>query len=115
MYIIQSRARKTTGHDKFLPKKLVKLSQASSAPEDSLLTPVCWNVRSVNNKVDNIMSFAVDRDIPVLFLIETWLTDGQNSVTATIESYGYNISFTKLGTVINQENHEVQHWSMSKD
>ena len=37
------------------------------------------------------MSFAVDRDIPILFLIETWLTDEQNSVTATINSYGDNI------------------------
>lgn len=37
------------------------------------------------------MSFAVDRNIPILFLIETWLTDENNSITATIKSYGYNI------------------------
>ena len=53
--------------------------------------PMCWNVRSINNKVDNTMSLAVDRDTPLLFLTETWLTDDSNSITARIKSYGYKI------------------------
>ena len=37
------------------------------------------------------MSIAIDRDTPLLFLSETWLTDDRNSTTAKIKSYGYNI------------------------
>lgn len=37
------------------------------------------------------MSFAVDRNTPVFFLSETWLTEGRNSVTAAIKTYGYKI------------------------
>ena len=48
-------------------------------------------MRSINNKVDNVMSFVTDNDIAVFFITETWLTDMNNHTTATIKSYGFNI------------------------
>ena len=37
------------------------------------------------------MSYAVDNDIAIFFVTETWLTDNNNSTTASIKSFGYNI------------------------
>ena len=37
------------------------------------------------------MSLAADRNTPILFLMETWLTEGNNATTAAIKSYGYRI------------------------
>ena len=40
------------------------------------------------------MGFITDNSIAVCFLTETWLTDANNNVTATIKSYGFNIVHT---------------------
>ena len=53
-------------------KKLNKLHQEST--NSTVVHPICWNVRSINNKVDNIMSLAIDRNMSILFLTETWLS-----------------------------------------
>ena len=50
-----------------------------------------WNVRSLNNKVDRILAFASDRDISLLFIQETWLTDANNHTTAVIKSHGFKV------------------------
>jgi len=50
-----------------------------------------WNVRSLNNKVDRILAFAFDRDISLLFIQETWLTDANNHTTAVIKSHGFKV------------------------
>ena len=52
---------------------------------------MCWNVRSINNKVDKVLDYIIAKNISLFFVTETWLTDNNNHTTATIKSYGYNI------------------------
>ena len=56
-----------------------------------ILKACCWNVRSLNNKVDKVMNYLVDNKISVSFLTETWLTDDKNHITSTIKSYGFKL------------------------
>ena len=53
-----------------------------------------WNVRSLNNKVEDVMNFLDDNDISILFVTETWLTDQKNNTTAQIKNHGYRIYHT---------------------
>ena len=55
------------------------------------LLSCCWNVRSLNNKADSVLTFLEDKNISVLFVTETWLTSLKNDVTAVIKSHGYSI------------------------
>ena len=50
-----------------------------------------WNVRSLNNKINQVMNFLVDNNIIILFVTETWLTDQNNNTTAQIKDHGYKI------------------------
>ena len=51
----------------------------------------CWNVRSLNNKIQSVMDFLSDQSISLLFVTETWMTSMNNDVTATVKSYGFNM------------------------
>ena len=59
-----------------------------------------WNVRSINNKVNNVMALVSDRDIDLIFISETWLTETHNNITATIRDHGYNIHHFHRGNRI---------------
>ena len=50
-----------------------------------------WNVRSLNEKLTNIMEHILDRQSDVVFLTETWLQSEKNSITAEIKTYGYQL------------------------
>ncbi|KAL5261656.1 hypothetical protein ACHWQZ_G007376 [Mnemiopsis leidyi] len=50
-----------------------------------------WNVRSLNNKIEQVMNFLQDNDMAILFVTETWLTDQHNNTTAQIRDHGYKI------------------------
>ena len=50
-----------------------------------------WNVRSINNKVNDVLDFALANDVSLFFVQETWLTDVNNHSTALIKSHGYKI------------------------
>jgi exonuclease III len=50
-----------------------------------------WNVRSLNNKCDDVMILLQDSNIDIALITETWLTEQCNNTTATIKSYGYSI------------------------
>ena len=50
-----------------------------------------WNVRSLNNKVDQVLEYALDKNISILFIQETWLTDSNNHTTACIKAHGFKI------------------------
>ena len=50
-----------------------------------------WNVRSVNNKLPDIMEHILDLDSDVVFVTETWLESDNNAVTAEIKTYGYQL------------------------
>ena len=45
-----------------------------------------WNVCSLNNKIDEIMT-VLESD--VIFISETWMKSQNNKTTATIKDYGY--------------------------
>jgi exonuclease III len=52
---------------------------------------VVWNVRSLNNKCDDVMIYLQDNNVDIAFISETWLTEQCNNTTSTIKSYGYSI------------------------
>ena len=52
---------------------------------------VAWNVRSICNKVELIMSTLIDNDAHLAFISETWFSSLSNSITAQIKSYGYDL------------------------
>lgn len=53
---------------------------------------VCWNVRSLNNKTEDVMIFLTDNNIDIGLISETWLTDYINPTTSVIKEFGYNIT-----------------------
>ena len=50
----------------------------------------CWNLRSLNNKIQSVTDFLSDRSISLLFVTETWMTS-MNNVTATTKLYGFSM------------------------
>ena len=50
-----------------------------------------WNVRSLNNKLPDVMEHILDRESDIIFLTETWLQTDTNSITAEIKTYGYKL------------------------
>ena len=50
-----------------------------------------WNVRSLNNKVEDVMEFVNDNDVSMFLIQETWLTDANNHTTAIVRANGFNI------------------------
>ena len=50
-----------------------------------------WNVRSLNNKVNEIMDFVETHGISLFFVQETWLTEMNNHTTAIIKAHGFDI------------------------
>ena len=88
MSCAQSRTIKTQKDHSFLSKKIVGNTETNSVSFNFLL----FNSRSLNNKVDNVMSSLIsDKKVDIAAITETWLTDNSNSTTATIKSYGYLI------------------------
>ena len=59
--------------------------------EESVFRCSLWNVRSLNNKLAEIMEYLVDREADVVFLTETWLQSDKNNITAEIKTYGYKL------------------------
>ena len=63
------------------------------------LSCLLWNVRSLNNKVLDVMSYLDDKCIDIFFVTETWLIDDNNAQTSLIrESSCYNIFHTARKT-----------------
>jgi exonuclease III len=58
---------------------------------ESTLRCSLWNVRSINNKLAELMEHLVDRESDIVFLTETWLQCDTNSITAEIKTYGYKL------------------------
>ena len=54
---------------------------------------LCWNVRSINNKTNEIMDYVLNNSIKLFFVSETWLTDMNNHTTAIIKSYSFEIKY----------------------
>ena len=48
-------------------------------------------MRSINNKVEQVMDYLEDNNISIHFITETWLTDAHNNITAAIKSHGYKL------------------------
>ena len=67
-------------------------SPDSDSISSSQIKCLCWNPRSINNKVDNLMQYVINNNITIFFITETWLTESNNHTTAVIKSYGYKIS-----------------------
>ena len=72
-------------------KKLVGPSLKSIGPSSVSLQCLSWNVRSLNNKVDEVLEYATDNKICILFIQETWLTDSNNHTTACIKAHGFKV------------------------
>ena len=53
---------------------------------------VVWNVQSLCNKVDEVISVFSDNDIDFGFVCETWLSSQENNITSILRSAGYNIA-----------------------
>ena len=60
----------------------------------SSLQCLSWNVRSMNNKVSEVMSFISDQSASFFFVSETWIDAQTNNTTHNIKSFGYNIVHT---------------------
>ena len=58
---------------------------------DNILCFLLYNPRSINNKVDSLMSFLYDKNVDIAAICETWITDQNNPTTSAIKSYGYSI------------------------
>ena len=73
--------------------KIFKPERNRSHKSDINKTIKCalWNVWSLNNKLLDIMEHILDLDPDVVFLTETWLESDNNSVTAEIKTYGYQL------------------------
>lgn len=50
-----------------------------------------WNVQSLVNKVDDVLSVCVDNGIDFGLFQETWFSSQSNATTAVIRNAGYNI------------------------
>lgn len=53
---------------------------------------MAWNVQSLCNKVDEVMSIMSDNQIQLAFISETWFSHRNNTITSRIKSGGYNIA-----------------------
>lgn len=47
------------------------------------------------NKCTEVMEHIIDSESDVIFVTETWMPDDINDITATIKSYGYNLSHNR--------------------
>ena len=56
-----------------------------------------WNVQSICNKVDEVISILSDNGVVLAFFSETWFSTQKNTITALLKSAGFNIvhSFRK--------------------
>ena len=50
-----------------------------------------FNPRSLNNKIMLLMNAILDHSVDIAAICETWLTDVNNPITATIKSMGFSI------------------------
>ena len=57
----------------------------------ALLNCLSWNVRSANNKIEDIMDHLIDNDISLAFIQETWMKEQNSHTTAIIKAKGYNL------------------------
>ena len=62
-----------------------------SSKKELKIKCLSWNVRSINNKVNDVLNFAFTHNVSLLFVQETWLTDMNNHTTALIKSHGFKI------------------------
>ena len=50
-----------------------------------------WNVRSLCNKLPDLMEHILDNNPDIVLLTETWLGSDKNSITAEIKTYGFEL------------------------
>ena len=52
---------------------------------------IAWNVQSLVNKVDGVLSILSDNEIDLAFISETWFSSQSNMTTSILKEAGYNI------------------------
>ena len=72
-------------------KKHIKESLTAESGKSGKICCLCWNVRSINNKTNEIKDYVLNNFIKLYFVSETWLTDMNNHTTAIIKCYGFEI------------------------
>ena len=92
MPFIPACSRQTSSVYEVLFKKLKKNNPSHDKKSSTKLTCLSWNVRSANNKIENIMDYLIDNDVTLAFIQETWLKEQNNHTTAIIKAKGYNLS-----------------------
>lgn len=53
---------------------------------------IAWNVQSLGNKVDDVISILSDNDIGFACISETWFSSQSNLTTSILKNSGYNIA-----------------------
>ena len=53
---------------------------------------MAWNVQSLCNKVDEVISILSDNNIELAFFSETWFSSQENTITALLKSAGFDIT-----------------------
>ena len=72
--------------------KLVRPRIARHAiPREYKMQLSCLNIRSVNNKIDDVRDLVQDRNIDVLTLCEPWHEDADCVTTKRLRSLGFNV------------------------
>ena len=59
--------------------------------QSSQINGLLWNVQSMVNKVDDVISVMIDKEIGLGLFTETWFSTLSNSTTAIIKNYGFDI------------------------
>ena len=62
-----------------------------SCGQSSQVNCFCWNVQSLVNKVHDVISVMVDKEIGIGCFTETWFSSLSNSTTAIIKDAGFDI------------------------
>ena len=55
------------------------------------LSLLCWNVKSIVNKVDEVTQILSDENIDIALIQETWLSSENNVTTAKIKTAGFDV------------------------
>ena len=82
MPFIPACSRQTPSVNEVLLKKLKKINPSHDKKSSIKLTCLSWNVRSANNKIEDIMDYLIDNDVTLAFIQETWLKEQNNHTTA---------------------------------
>ena len=86
-----STGRTTEIHTILQFKKRVKQNQGPSSKLTSTIKCVSWNVRSINNKVNEVIDHITANGASIAFIQETWLKEMNNHTTSVIKAHGFLI------------------------